>query len=166
MAASSIAWMLLGRSSDLSPSARRGSTTLTGTTSGSGAVAAATRSASWRRRGATPMASSTTRTNRPMSAVQVFFDLGIEVILLLGTTAKQAVHDGHEEQRGERRHGQAADDGAAERGVLLAPLAEAERHRQHADDHGEGGHQDGAQARGARRERGGRHAPAPRPDDR
>src|ERR1700732_1376553 len=36
---------------------------------------------------------------------------------------------------------QAADHGAAERRVLLAALAEAERHRQHADNHGQRRHQ-------------------------
>src|SRR5260370_42109985 len=123
MAVSAFAGVLVGRTRSVGPSARRGSTRLTGTTSGSGAVDAATRSAFWRRRGATPIASSTTRTNRPMSAVQVFFDLAIQVILLRGTTAKQTVHEGHEAPRGERRHGQAADDGAAERSVPLAPPA-------------------------------------------
>src|SRR5260370_26109403 len=139
MAVAAIAWMLLGGRRSVGWSARRGSTRLTGTTSGSGAVDAATRCAFWRRRGATPIASSTTRTNRPMSAVQVFFDLAIQVILLRGTTPKQAVHEGPEEQRGERRHGHAADAGAAQRTVLLAPHAQAVLRRQLAHDHGEGG---------------------------
>src|SRR5260370_13583712 len=112
MAVSSIAWMLLGRTRSVGPSARRGSTRLTGTTSGSGAVDAATRSAFWRRRGATPIASSTTRTNRPMSAVQVFFDLAIQVILLRGPTAQQEFNEGDTDQRDERGPGQAATIGS------------------------------------------------------
>ena len=39
-----------------------------------------------------------------------------------------------------------ADDGATERRVLLAAVAEAEGHGDHADDHGEGGHEDRAEA--------------------
>src|SRR5262245_23049456 len=42
----------------------------------------------------------------------------------------QAEHDGNEKQRSDRREDEAADHGAAERGVLLATFAEAERHRQ------------------------------------
>src|SRR5581483_983181 len=36
---------------------------------------------------------------------------------------------------------QTADNGAAERRVLLTAFAEPKRHRRHADDHGERGHQ-------------------------
>ena len=55
-----------------------------------------------------------------------------------------------ERRRAWRRwRGEAADDGAAERGVLLAAFAEAEGHGDHADDHGERGHDDGAEAGGA-----------------
>ena len=49
---------------------------------------------------------------------------------------------------------QAADDGAAERRVLLAAFAEAERHRQHADDHRQRGHEHRPEARHAGGERG------------
>src|SRR6185369_2339218 len=52
-----------------------------------------------------------------------------------------AEHHGNEHQRGDRCKNQTADHGAAERRVLLAALAEPERHRQHADDHGERRHQ-------------------------
>ena len=56
---------------------------------------------------------------------------------------KQIRHD----QQGRRsREQQAANHRAAERRVLLATFAQAERHRQHADDHGQGGHEDGANA--------------------
>ena len=70
---------------------------------------------------------------------------------------------GHEEQRCDRRHQQAADHGAPERGILLAAFAERKRHRQHADDHGERGHQHRPKAReaGFRVRRPPRRAPAP-----
>ena len=48
----------------------------------------------------------------------------------------------HKKERRERGEKQAADDGAAERSVLLAAFAEAEGHGHHADDHGESGHDD------------------------
>ena len=50
---------------------------------------------------------------------------------------KQEREDGRQDQqRGERRQGHAADHGPAERGVLLAPLLERQRHRDHPRDHG------------------------------
>jgi hypothetical protein len=55
----------------------------------------------------------------------------------------QQGEDGRNEE--ERRHGgdqESADDGAAEGRVLLAALVKREHHRQHADDHGERGHED------------------------
>ena len=66
----------------------------------------------------------------------------------------KAEHDGNEHQCRNRRKNQAADDGAAERRVLLAALAEPERHRRHADDHGQRRHQDGPEAHEAGLERG------------
>src|SRR5258708_37078829 len=39
-----------------------------------------------------------------------------------------------------------ADNGAAEGGILFAAIAEAEGHGDHADDHGESGHKDRAEA--------------------
>src|SRR5258706_4230408 len=39
-----------------------------------------------------------------------------------------------------------ADNGAGEGGILFAAIAEAEGHGDHADDHGESGHEDGAEA--------------------
>src|SRR6267378_6525231 len=65
-----------------------------------------------------------------------------------------AEHDRHEDERGDRRKNQAADDGAAERRVLLAALAQAQRHRRHADDHGKRGHENRPEAHIARVERG------------
>ncbi len=54
---------------------------------------------------------------------------------------QNAEDDGHEYQRSDCCKNEAADDGTAERRVLLAAFAEAERHRRHADDHRERGHQ-------------------------
>src|SRR5262245_6108883 len=45
-----------------------------------------------------------------------------------------AEHHGNKHQRRDRRENQPADHGATERGVLLAALAEPQRHRRHADD--------------------------------
>src|SRR6185295_18011354 len=50
-------------------------------------------------------------------------------------------HHGNKHQGGNRREDQSADHGAPERRVLLAALAETQRHRHHADDHGERRHQ-------------------------
>src|SRR5581483_11252648 len=61
------------------------------------------------------------------------------------TSMQNAKDDRDEHERRDRRKDQAADDGAAERGVLLAAFAETERHRRHADDHGERGHEHGAE---------------------
>src|SRR5258707_308409 len=57
-----------------------------------------------------------------------------------------AEDDGNEDERGDRRKNQATDDGSPERCVLLAALAQAQRHGGHADDHGERGHQHRAEA--------------------
>ena len=72
-------------------------------------------------------------------------------LLLALRRALAAVQHGeygrHEEQRCQRRHGQSADHGTAERGVLLTSLAKREGHRHHADDHRQGRHQHRAKAR-------------------
>src|SRR5207248_652827 len=52
------------------------------------------------------------------------------------STPEQAVHHWHEEKGENGSNHQATDDGSAKRSVLLAPLAQAQRHGQHADDHG------------------------------
>jgi len=78
MAASSIAWMLLGSRRSVGPSAGRGGTTLTDTSPASGAVEAAPSSAFWRRRGTTPMTSSAASRARPESRNHVVRDLGID----------------------------------------------------------------------------------------
>src|SRR5690606_3114092 len=51
-----------------------------------------------------------------------------------------AEHDRDENQGGDGGEDQAADDGAAQRRILFAAFAKAERHRRHADDHGKCGH--------------------------
>src|SRR5437899_10138392 len=51
------------------------------------------------------------------------------------TLFRSLEHGGHEEERRHGRENESADHGAPERRVLLAALAEAERHRHHADDH-------------------------------
>src|SRR5919197_156122 len=61
-----------------------------------------------------------------------------------------SVDDRHDDQRQQRRGDDAADDGAAHRRLLLRAFAEAERERQHAEDHRRGGHEDRPQAHLAR----------------
>src|SRR5689334_12721680 len=56
--------------------------------------------------------------------------------------AQYAIHQRDDEERGERRQEQAADDGAAQRRVLFTAFTQAERHGEHADDHRAGGHDD------------------------
>src|SRR5438093_3090259 len=133
--------MLLGSTRSIGPSARFGGTTPTDSTPASGAVEAATSSALWRRRGTTPITTSPTSRARPMRRLHVVFDSGIDgllqEILARRTPAEDAVDQRNEEQRGEGRHHETADHRAAQGRVLLAALAQAERHRQHPDDHGE-----------------------------
>src|ERR1700721_1580682 len=54
---------------------------------------------------------------------------------------QQCKHRGNKEERGHRGAKQAADNRAAERGVLLRSITQTESHRDHADDNGESGHQ-------------------------
>src|SRR4051812_20928403 len=55
--------------------------------------------------------------------------------LAVGPAAVDLGIDGrHEEQRRDGREQQAADHGPAQRGVLLGAFAQAQRHRDHADD--------------------------------
>src|SRR5437867_12139981 len=127
--------MLLGSRRSFGPSARRGVATLTGTRPASGAVAAATRSDSSRRRGTMPMTSSVTSSATPMRTREPVFDSGMarllsgramvgrgvrEKVLARRSPAQNAVDDRHEEQGGKGRHRQPADHGAPQRRVLLA----------------------------------------------
>src|ERR1017187_8519623 len=68
--------------------------------------------------------------------------------------AQHAIHQWNHKQRGEGSQQQAADHGAAQRRVLFAAFAHAERHRQHAHDGG-GGHEDGTDAGVSGGKRGG-----------
>ena len=54
---------------------------------------------------------------------------------------------------------QPADHGASERRILLAAVAEAERHRHHADNHRKRGHHHRAETRHARFDRGRTESP-------
>src|SRR6266851_6335570 len=54
---------------------------------------------------------------------------------------QQTVDDRDDEEGGHGGEREAADHRAPEGGVLLGALAQPEGHRQHADDHREGGHQ-------------------------
>src|SRR5438309_724060 len=67
--------------------------------------------------------------------------------------AEHAVDHGHEDERGEGREHEAADDDATEGRVLLAAFAETERHRQHAENHRERRHDHRAESGGPRRHR-------------
>src|SRR5947207_6440017 len=122
-----------------------------------GTVGAAARwsAALWRRRGTAPTAMRPIRTT---SAITTTRDDGrfMTVSLLDARRARpeQAVDDGNDEERGERRHREPADDRAAQRRVLLAALAEPEGHGEHADDHRERGHQHRTEPRVPRGQRG------------
>src|SRR5215470_17166558 len=63
---------------------------------------------------------------------------------------EQAEHGGNEDQSGDGGAEEAADDRAAERRVLLAAVAQAEGHGNHADDHGQRRHEHGSEARYSR----------------
>src|SRR5579863_709985 len=67
---------------------------------------------------------------------------------------KNAEDDRYEYQRRHCSKNEAADNGAAKRRVLLAAFAEPERHRRHADNHGERRHQHRAETDEAGLERG------------
>src|SRR6266581_2241274 len=67
--------------------------------------------------------------------------------------AEEAVDRGNEEEGGGGRDQEPTDDRAAQGGVLLPSLAEAERHGQHADQHRGRGHEHGAEASASRGER-------------
>src|SRR5882757_3501511 len=68
-------------------------------------------------------------------SVDMRFSRSGKVVILfsLVVAMHEAEHDRYEQQRGDGGAHQAADHRAAERGVLLAAVAETQRHRQHAD---------------------------------
>src|SRR5438094_460416 len=67
---------------------------------------------------------------------------------LSGATSavENAKHRRHENKRSNCGTQQTTDDGPSERRVLLAAVTHPKRHGNHADDHGEGGHEHGAKA--------------------
>src|ERR1700739_136503 len=77
---------------------------------------------------------------------------------MMSATPERGVKNGentrNEKQRRESRKEQTADNGATQGGILLAAFAKADGHGHHADDHGESGHDDGADADKAGLERG------------
>ena len=74
--------------------------------------------------------------------IQLWPDAGLR------EAARTAWHCGHMPRVGQDRHShnQPADNRAAKWRILLAGFTEAKRHRNHADDHGERGHQHRPQA--------------------
>src|SRR6478609_5367283 len=77
-------------------------------------------------------------------------DGGFGVLLLVYHTKNH----GNKHQRSNRCKDQPAHHGTPERRVLFAALAQAERHRRHADDHRQRRHQHRAKAHEARFDRG------------
>ena len=68
---------------------------------------------------------------------------------------QQAEENRNKEQRGGSGKNQPADYGSAEWRVLFSTFPQADRHRHHADDHRQGGHQDRPEAGESRCQRGG-----------
>src|SRR5713226_9679287 len=62
----------------------------------------------------------------------------------IAPSVKQTEDGRHKDQSGHSGAQQATNDGAPERRILLAPLAQPEGHGNHADDHGQSGHENGA----------------------
>src|ERR1700722_1811450 len=63
-------------------------------------------------------------------------------IAFRGPSMQEAENRRNKYQCGNGGTQQTTDDGAAERRVLLASFAQTQRHWNHADDHGQGGHND------------------------
>ncbi len=68
---------------------------------------------------------------------------------LLVTRMEQAEHCRNKEESRGRCTQQAADNCTPERSVLLSAFTQADRHRNHADDHGESGHNHWPESGGA-----------------
>ena len=73
-------------------------------------------------------------------------------------SGKGAIHDGDEDERQHRGEGEAADDADAKRTPELGALAATNRHRQHAEDGGERGHEHRTQTAAAGSDDGLQHA--------
>src|SRR6185312_6993950 len=68
-------------------------------------------------------------------------------LVMCGSPAVNDAEDhGNEDQRGAGGEDQAADHGAAQRRILFAAIAQPQRHRAHADDHGQRRHADRTEA--------------------
>src|SRR3984885_14778786 len=74
---------------------------------------------------------------------------GLRVATGSAHSMQQCKHRGNKDERGHRGAKQAADNRGAERGVFLASITQTESHRDHADDHGESGHQNWPKTREA-----------------
>src|SRR5437879_13249018 len=85
---------------------------------------------------------------RSRSCAQLLREFGHHLL-----AAEHAVDHGHEDERGEGREHEAADDDATDGRVLLAAFAETERHRQHPENHRERRHDYRAETGGPRRHR-------------
>src|SRR6267142_3057022 len=157
MTASWMAWVVAASDSSASPAASGRMTYTFGAVVSTFCAAVA----SWRSlrsRGTMPTTRSTTKTLRTPRPTKTIVRVraargGCSLVSMLvtnvrgGCAAQQAVGQRDEDQRVERRHQQPADDGPAERRVLLAALAQAQAHRQHAQQHRQCRHEDGAQPR-------------------
>src|ERR1700677_3441474 len=68
-------------------------------------------------------------------------NLRLRASRISGFSMQQCKHRGNKNERRHRGAKQAAHHRAAERGVLLASITQTKSHRDHADDHGEGRHE-------------------------
>src|ERR1700678_4103800 len=104
-----------------------------------------------------PKATATARASKRANRLAVFDTRLVSGIRNLRRRAsripaflmQQCKHRGNKEERSHRGAKQAADNRAAERGVLLASITQTESHRDHADDHREGGHENWPKTREA-----------------
>src|SRR5262245_53074196 len=90
------------------------------------------------------LASICVRTESSTSEGCTRFEEAFTLIILQrnGRTSPQyAVHNWHKEQSENGCDQKSANDSATQRGILFAAFAEAQRHRKHANDHCEGGHE-------------------------
>src|SRR6202034_1176562 len=104
-------------------------------------------SASWPRRSRIPNRAMATAAMAAIRPIRRRFRLGANGFRRAAwSAAAEMQHAEHGRDKKQRRHGrdqQTADHGTPERRILLAPFAQRKRHRQHADDHGQGRHQNG-----------------------
>src|SRR5580698_8064380 len=70
---------------------------------------------------------------------------GIASIFVFATAVDKQVHGGNEEDGDSNRDAEAANDRASKWSVLLTACFKSERHRNHAEQRGERGHENGTQ---------------------